>query len=344
MFATTESIWTLGWKPLLKAIVILCSDSRKQIRTTAIAYLQRALLVHDLQQLSPAEWCSCFSDVLFPLMTKLLEPINPLDPQGMEETRMRAATLLCKVFLQHLTPLMGLEGFTTLWMEILSFMEKYLKCDQKSELLTEAIPESLKNLLLVMDTAGVFHTPDGYTKLWALTWEKIDSFLPHLRAEMFTVVHPVSVQSQAQPQQPQYQQQQQPVPTAEQHYPAHVPSDQQTQGSMSLMNTLPPAEGDVPVFVSSYDSPSTISHVDPSSNVSFTPTIPIPISQPVETHHASSPGSTSPSPPVYRNSPEYTSISFGDDSPHDTEPFTAIPPVPLQSGQSADNTNNQAQS
>ena len=37
------------------------------------------------------------SQVLFPLLTKLLENINTQDPSGMEETRMRASTLLCKV-------------------------------------------------------------------------------------------------------------------------------------------------------------------------------------------------------------------------------------------------------
>lgn len=40
---------------------------------TAITYLQRALLVHDLQTLTADEWESCFTDVLFPLLTKLLE-------------------------------------------------------------------------------------------------------------------------------------------------------------------------------------------------------------------------------------------------------------------------------
>ena len=35
--------------------------------------------------------------ILFPLLTKLLENINTQDPSGMEETRMRASTLLCKV-------------------------------------------------------------------------------------------------------------------------------------------------------------------------------------------------------------------------------------------------------
>ena len=37
--------------------------------------------------------------VLFPLLTKLLENISPADPEGMEETRMRGATLLSKVIL-----------------------------------------------------------------------------------------------------------------------------------------------------------------------------------------------------------------------------------------------------
>jgi len=52
----------------------------------------------------------------------------------------------------------------------------------------EAIPESLKNMLLVMDTAGIFHsaeTASGYTSLWDVTWERIDCFLPNLKNEVF---------------------------------------------------------------------------------------------------------------------------------------------------------------
>lgn len=109
---------------------------------------------------------------------------------GMEETRMRAATLLCKVFLQHLSSLLQLENFATLWIEILNYLDKYMNHADKSELLQEAIPENLKNLLLVMETAGVFHTSEGYTKLWMLTWDKIDSFLPSLRADLIRSVPP----------------------------------------------------------------------------------------------------------------------------------------------------------
>ncbi len=78
-------------------IARLCCDCRRQVRSQALTYLQRALLVHDLQTLSAVEWESCFNKVLFPLLQRLLEVNNDQDPQGIEETRMRASTLLCKV-------------------------------------------------------------------------------------------------------------------------------------------------------------------------------------------------------------------------------------------------------
>ncbi|KAK2190133.1 hypothetical protein NP493_86g03005 [Ridgeia piscesae] len=140
--------------PLYTGIARLCCDTRRQVRSQALTYLQRALLVHDLQTLSAVEWESCFNKVLFPLLSKLLDNINPQDPTGIEETRMRASTLLCKVFLQHLSPLLSLSTFTALWLTILEFMDKYMHVD-RSDLLCEAIPESLKNMLLVMHTAGI---------------------------------------------------------------------------------------------------------------------------------------------------------------------------------------------
>lgn len=128
-----------------------------------------------------------------------------------------------QVFLQHLSPLLSLSTFTALWLTILDFMDKYMHAD-KSDLLVsglllqyllqesntseflhmykinsmywvykhffnlklEAIPESLKNMLLVMDTANIFHTSEGgESQLWKLTWDRIDTFLPHLKKELF---------------------------------------------------------------------------------------------------------------------------------------------------------------
>lgn len=152
---------------------------------SAITYLQRALLVHDLQTLSGPEWEACFQRVLFPLLNYLLQSVSK-DHVAMEETRMRAATLLSKVFLHHLTPLLSLPTFSSLWLTILDFLDRYMHAD-KSDLLYEAIPESLKNMLLVMDSAKVFDTEDGHGhgQLWNVTWERIGKFLPHLKEELF---------------------------------------------------------------------------------------------------------------------------------------------------------------
>nr|XP_023015700.1 Golgi-specific brefeldin A-resistance guanine nucleotide exchange factor 1 [Leptinotarsa decemlineata] len=178
------SLWSQGWCPLLQGIARLCCDSRYQVRTSAITYLQRALLVHDLQTLSGPEWEQCFQRVLFPLLNYLLQPTMPKDAGSMEETRMRAATLLSKVFLHHLTPLSSLSTFSNLWLIILDFMDKYMHAD-KSDLLYEAIPESLKNMLLVMDSAKVFDGPEGRSMLWNATWERITKFLPELKNDLF---------------------------------------------------------------------------------------------------------------------------------------------------------------
>lgn len=62
-----------------------------------MTYLQRALLNHDLQTLSALEWESCFNKVLFPLLAKLLQPIGGQTNGALEETRVRAATLVQKV-------------------------------------------------------------------------------------------------------------------------------------------------------------------------------------------------------------------------------------------------------
>ncbi|XP_055952129.1 Golgi-specific brefeldin A-resistance guanine nucleotide exchange factor 1-like isoform X1 [Argiope bruennichi] len=183
------NLWATCWCPLLQGIARLCCDSKRTIRTAALTLLPRALLVHDLQTLTPLEWESCFNKVLFPLLAKLLENISPNDPIGMEETRMRGATLLCKVFLQHLSPLLTLPTFMALWLTILEFMDKYMHADG-SDLLAEAIPESLKNMLLVMDTARVFECPeDGSNsekcQMWHITWDRINAFLPGLKNELF---------------------------------------------------------------------------------------------------------------------------------------------------------------
>ncbi|XP_023171113.2 Golgi-specific brefeldin A-resistance guanine nucleotide exchange factor 1 isoform X2 [Drosophila hydei] len=184
------TLWTPGWCPLLQGIARLAMDRRREVRTHAISCLQqRALLVHDLQTLSGAEWSSCFQNVLFPLLNELLPEsaaASELDSSLLEESRIRTATIMSKMFLQHLTTLIELgPTFNDLWLDILDYIERFMKVG--SDTLSEQMQEILKNMLLVMHSVRVFHNQDGSLQeaLWELTWRRIGEFLPNLKSELF---------------------------------------------------------------------------------------------------------------------------------------------------------------
>merc|ERR1712241_753743 len=122
------------------------------------------------------------------MLRRLLEMgQGQVDRQGRDETKLRASMMLSKVFLQHLTSLASLPTFTALWLTILDLVGQFC-ASASTDILSDALPESLKNMLLVMDTSGrdLFFTELGQpTPLWGLTWGKIDSFLPKPRDELF---------------------------------------------------------------------------------------------------------------------------------------------------------------
>lgn len=59
-------------------------------------------------------------------------------------------------------------------------MDHYLHAD-RSDLLSEAIPESLKNMILVMDNTQMFSRILG---LYDMTVNRMGAFLPELLAEV----------------------------------------------------------------------------------------------------------------------------------------------------------------
>jgi hypothetical protein len=106
---------------------------------------------------------------------------------------------LSQVFLHNLAQLLLLDNFKDLWLRLLDYLDKYMHIEG-SEMLAEAVLESLKNMLLVMSTGGIFRPPpppsvaDPYPSeatlpppcaLWNLTWARINMFQPRLHDELF---------------------------------------------------------------------------------------------------------------------------------------------------------------
>lgn len=170
-----------------------------------------------------AEYAVVFNDVLFPLISQLLKPeVYQTDPSGMGETRVQTAGLMGRVFLHFLEkvgpdydaslstvrPPSSTGGadnsrrdssqhrqedsktLFSIWTRILSVLERLMTSSGPSSgnNVEEAIPESLKNILLVMSSDGYLVPPEAdesKRQVWNETWRRLDRFLPGLLGELF---------------------------------------------------------------------------------------------------------------------------------------------------------------
>ncbi|EAW13056.1 Sec7 domain-containing protein [Aspergillus clavatus NRRL 1] len=180
--------WSAYWSPVFQSLSAQCINPCRDIRHHAISTLQRCLLSVDISSTDDKEWIAIFDQVLFPLILLLLKPeVYHSDPRGMSETRMQAATLVCKIFLRYLDQLPNRDGMLDLWLKILDILDRMMNSGQ-GDSLEEAIPESLKNILLVMADGGYLVPPSqdpSKEHIWLETKKRLDRFLPDLFKDIF---------------------------------------------------------------------------------------------------------------------------------------------------------------
>lgn len=131
----SKETWGAYWSPIFDALTTQCTNPCREIRNQAFSSLQRSLLSPELTSGEHEEWTAIFKEVLIPLIKKLLKPeVYSSDPVGMSETRVQAATLLCKIFLHYLASLSAWEGMLDLWLEILEIMDRLMNSGQGDSL------------------------------------------------------------------------------------------------------------------------------------------------------------------------------------------------------------------
>lgn len=107
------------------------------MRHLAVGSLQRSLLSPELTSGAHDEWTAIFGEVLFPLILRLLKPeVFSSDRDGMSETRVQAASLLSKVFLQYLVALSEWDGMLDLWLKIIEIMDRLMNSGQGDSLVS----------------------------------------------------------------------------------------------------------------------------------------------------------------------------------------------------------------
>lgn len=135
VFTDVSSAWSAYWLPIFEALTTQCTNPRREIRQLAFNSLQRALFSPELTSSDHREWTAIFGEVLFPLILRLLKPeVFSSDRDGMSETRVQAASLLCKVFLQYLVLLSEWEGMLDLWLKIIDIMDRLMNSGQGDSL------------------------------------------------------------------------------------------------------------------------------------------------------------------------------------------------------------------
>lgn len=206
--AAVSTAWPELWLPLIAALAQPCVSVHRATRKAAVLHLQHVVLAPDmLTDVEPAQVAphldAMFGNILLPLLETLVAPetarADSLGPESnpgitLAETRTLVCLLVNRAWVRDVGVLM--EGVPNdvekpaaarvlrLWMGVVQSTIKILQMAPKQQPQTEAIDEQLKNMILVMHTAG--HLVDGppgslRRALWVETWRRVDSVRPALR-------------------------------------------------------------------------------------------------------------------------------------------------------------------
>ncbi|KAG8947301.1 GDP/GTP exchange factor for ARF [Tulasnella sp. 424] len=176
------------------------SSACKEVRHAALGHLQRILPGTQFSAGVQAgfDFRILFDRVLFPILEELLKPqVYVKDQQGMGEARLRVSALACKSFLHFSVRSADDAGDTLeLWLSLLKMMDRVMHSGKRDQAY-EAIPESLKNVVLVLNASQVLLAPDhpdsrtpSQIQYWESTKQQLDDFLPGFLEELIPSAPP----------------------------------------------------------------------------------------------------------------------------------------------------------
>ncbi|KAG8899424.1 GDP/GTP exchange factor for ARF [Tulasnella sp. 408] len=166
----------------------------KEVRHASLGHLQRIFLSTQFSAGVQAgfDFGILLDRVLFPILEEVLKPqVYVKDPQGMGEARLRVSALACKSFLHFsVRSTEGAGDTLELWLSLLKMMDRVMHSGKRDQAY-EAIPESLKNVVLVLNASQVLLPPDHpdsrtptQIQYWDSTKQQLDAFLPGFLEEL----------------------------------------------------------------------------------------------------------------------------------------------------------------
>ncbi|KAK9828895.1 hypothetical protein WJX72_002652 [[Myrmecia] bisecta] len=177
------------WMAVLRALARASTEQSEQLRNHAIVILHRSVMASQQLDLWASLWVQTIGELLVPLLGELasLVQAGARSHPDCDKTLRMGVNMVNKAILQYLQVLVPEPDFPDVWVRVLQVLQACTK--NHSEELSEAVPEALKNMLLVMADRGVL-TPAwkdmDQRSLWDLTWLKARSISSGLSPDLLT--------------------------------------------------------------------------------------------------------------------------------------------------------------
>jgi len=189
------------WAEQVALLRRAASDDRPDVRDDALAALQRVLLAAEPLAPPAQLLAGLYDSALLPLFAELVDVARRRgrEAAAAERSLRQAIPSLCKPLLQYLPTLraqLPAEEWGALWAAVLDRLAAAARV-AASEELAEAVPEALKNCILVMATAGAL-TPDD-APFWELTWKRAAAVDEGLTPALLALARPTPHPAPAEP-------------------------------------------------------------------------------------------------------------------------------------------------
>ncbi|PNW80894.1 hypothetical protein CHLRE_07g334100v5 [Chlamydomonas reinhardtii] len=172
------------WHLLIGWLCRLAKNTSVEVRTGTMSCLQRTVVAAERLVIPPPGLARSLTELLLPLGHDLVKLMHSRDMPQCDVTVRELVRALSKMVLLYHTQLESLATFGAIWRGILDVLAAAAAANrQQGEVLAEALPEALKNMLLVLHSKGMlvegWKDSEG-VDLWEYTWRQTARTAPSI--------------------------------------------------------------------------------------------------------------------------------------------------------------------
>lgn len=164
---------TRMWYAVLRALKEISFDADSQVRNHTVLAFHHCVTLGESLNLAAEIWGMVFYKELLDSMQFFLKKQGHREYDEVDKSLRSVVKTTTRTFLQLLHQIKVLTEFSDIWLKMLHLLQQAYTV--RSDELTEAVPEEVKNLFLVMNKEGILvrdWKDDNGNNLWDLSWRK----------------------------------------------------------------------------------------------------------------------------------------------------------------------------